>query len=158
MSSDELKPCPLCKQPVVIERAEKNDNDRAPRPHFIYLIECECGLKLEEWSGRWTSGELGDETPEDKAARTRLIQKWNTRTPAPDGVEEALVELREMFPDAERYYFDHSGSWEKERELQSHVEYKFIVAGVGVFKCATLTEAMEQARHWASKEDVEDGK
>ncbi len=72
---------------------QREDDNRAPRPHYVFVIDC-C-ITMKEWSGHWWSG--SDNPPldaDDTKARNQLIADWNTRPADLTGeLIEALTEL-----------------------------------------------------------------
>ena len=92
--NDSLAPCPHCRMPVAMGRDVCEDDERTPRAHYVFFIDC-CAV-MEEWSKRgWLDNRDPEENEEDAAARAALAKRWNTRsgtrrsdaaTPRPDPV------------------------------------------------------------------------
>lgn len=93
-----LLPCPFCGEQPKFKEREEDDNDRAPRPHMVYYIECEsCEFRMDMWSNTWWSGSSPPpENDEQRAAKGKAIEAWNRRAlPSPSSdITGLVVDLR----------------------------------------------------------------
>ena len=82
----ELLDCPFCDSTAELLCTQEDDNDRAPRPHYVFVIECTtCEVRMSETSTRWFCSGAPDHDEADLKARATVIAKWNRR----DGAAQA---------------------------------------------------------------------
>lgn len=86
----ELAPCPFCGGAAKLGCEERDDHDRAPRPHYRYIVECgECEVRIERESPHWWSSSVSPaENAEDAKTRAEAVTAWNRRA-VPSPSEEA---------------------------------------------------------------------
>lgn len=73
-----LLDCPFCGSTAELVCTSEDDNDRAPRPHSVFTVECTtCGARTSETSSCW-HGEAGSDKADEKA-HAKAMAKWNRR-------------------------------------------------------------------------------
>jgi len=80
-----LLDCPFCGSTAELMCTQEDDNDRAPRPHYVFIVECTtCEVRMSETSTRWFDGGAPALDAADLKAEATVIAKWNRR----DGVAQ----------------------------------------------------------------------
>lgn len=122
----ELRACPFCGCAVELSENERDDNDRAPRPHRVYSIQCGCcETFIERVSLDWWSGSKPPpETDCDRDAKAEVIAAWNRRA--------AEAELATLRADNERLGRERDEALaEIERMTPQFVAYEYLESPAG---------------------------